>query len=373
MKNRKSSAKDPLAAEVSNLSRSFAERSLDSSYMDRSESREAYGAYYGEVSHAKGVALGEEILRRGDPSLFRKDRLRMLDLGAGTGDFGRGVAESLLSATPLSLSLHFVDRSQEALAAAVRGRDHSRLSLTFSRSALPKERSFPFDAYDIVTMANCLAENESQLEGFADLLEDLVRLILPGGLLLLVEPADRRSSRALLTLGDDLLSRHLPLHLLAPCPGGRASPCPALMHSEDWCHEDRPADFSEGLLKTAKLVGHVKDSLKMTYLLFGRGGTPPAPSLRLVSPLHKEKGLFFGDFCDGKVWWRIRLLTRNRGDLTRSFTRLHRGESVAEGSPSSLAVSPPLEGRGSIDWPRERRIIRLSHPDGRPFDPEDES
>ena len=373
MKNRKTSAIDPLAAEVSSLSRRFAERSLDSSYMDRTESREAYGVYFGEVSHSKGVALGEEILRRGDSSLFRKDHLRILDLGAGTGDFGLGVAESLLAAHPFSLSLHFVDRSKEALEAAVSGRGHSRLSLTVSQATLPKDRSYLSDGYDIVTMANCLAENESQLDGFADLLGEMARSILPGGLLLLVEPADRRSSRALLTLGDDLISRHLPLHLLAPCPGGRTLPCPALRHSEDWCHEDRPAVFSEGLLKTAKLVGHVKDSLKMTYLLFGRGGAPPPPSLRLVSPLHREKGLFFGDFCDGKLWWRIRLLTRNRGDLTRAFTRLHRGESVAEGEPSSLASSPPLEGRGSIDWPRERPVIRLSHPDGRPFDPMDES
>ena len=181
MKNRKTSAIDPLAAEVSSLSRRFAERSLDSSYMDRTESREAYGVYFGEVSHSKGVALGEEILRRGDSSLFRKDHLRILDLGAGTGDFGLGVAESLLAAHPFSLSLHFVDRSKEALEAAVSGRGHSRLSLTVSQATLPKDRSYLSDGYDIVTMANCLAENESQLDGFADLLGRWLGRFFRGG------------------------------------------------------------------------------------------------------------------------------------------------------------------------------------------------
>ncbi len=373
MKNRKIPAKDPLAAEVTKLSRSFAERAVDPSYMDRAESREAYGAYYGEVSRSKGESLGYEILRRGAPSLFLKSPLRMLDLGSGTGEFALGVADALLSLPSLSLSLHLVDRSREALSDAAREGEHSRLSLTFSQAVLPDARPFLPGSFDIVTMANCLAENENSVEEFADLLQEISTFLTPGGLLLLVEPADRRASRTLLTLGDSLLSRHSPLSLLAPCPGGRTSSCPALEDPGDWCHEDRPADFSEFLLKTARSVGHVKDALKMTYLLFGREGTPAPPSLRLVSPLHKEKGLFFGDFCDGKTWWRIRLLTRNRGDLTRSFTRLHRGETLSESSPLSLAIAPPVDGRGSIDWPKDRQVVRLAHPDGRPFDSDDET
>ncbi len=338
--------------------------------MDRPEIREAYGAYYGEVSHAKGESLGREIVRRASPRLFLKDRLRMLDLGAGTGEFSQGIATALLSEFYGPLDLHLVDRSDGALSHAVNAPRDPRLFISVSRATLPDERPFLPGSFDIVTMANCLAENEHRDESFADLLEEVSNTLRPGGIMLLVEPADKRSSRALLSLGDLLLSRHFPLTLLAPCPGGRVAPCPALAHSDDWCHEDRPADFSETLLKTAESLGHIKDALKMTYLLFGLEGTPLPPSLRLVSPLHKEKGFFSGDFCDGNNWWRIRLLNRNRSDLTRSFTRLHRGETIGTPLVLPLRSGSPRDRRGAMDWPKELPVIRLAHPDGQPFDRE---
>ena len=370
MKNRKSIVKNLVATDVSNLSRGFTERSLDPSYMDRPETREAYGAYYGEVSHAKGEALGREILRRASPRLFQKDRLRMLDLGAGTGEFSQGVAAALLSEFSGPLDLQLVDRSAGALSYALNAAKDPRLFISVTQATLPEEKPFLPGTFDVVTMANCLAENDHRAESFAGLLEEVANTLLPGGVLLLVEPADKRSSRALLSLGDLLLSRHFPMTLLAPCPGGRTAPCPALAHPDDWCHEDRPADFSETLLKLAESVGHIKDALKMSYLLFGQEGTALPPALRLVSPLHKEKGFFSGDFCDGKNWWRIRLLNRNRSDLTRSFTRLHRGETIEESSVGTLASGSPRDGRGALDWPKDLPVIRLAHPDGQPFDPE---
>ena len=370
MKNRKSIVRNQVATDVSNLSRGFTERTIDPSYMDRPDTREAYGAYYGEVSHAKGESLGREILRRASPRLFRKDRLRMLDLGAGTGEFSQGVATALLSEFSGPLDLHLVDRSAGALSHAINAAKDPRLFISVTRATLPEERPFLPGSFDIVTMANCLAENDHRDESFAGLLEEVSNTLRPGGILLLVEPADKRSSRTLLSLGDLLLSRHFPLTLLAPCPGGRTASCPALAHPDDWCHEDRPADFSETLLKMADSLGHIKDALKMTYLLFGQDGAPFPSALRLVSPLHKEKGFFSGDFCDGNHWWRIRLLNRNRSDLTRSFTRLHRGETIGTPLVLPLKSGSPRDRRGAMDWPKELPVIRLAHPDGQPFDRE---
>ncbi|MGC8529391.1 MAG: methyltransferase domain-containing protein [Leptospirillia bacterium] len=370
MKNRKSNVRNLVATDVSTLSRGFTERSLDPSYMDRPEAREAYGVYYGEVSYAKGEALGREILRRAFPELLRKDRLRMLDLGAGTGAFSQGVATALFSEFSGLLDLQLVDRSAGALSYALNAAKDPRITILVTQATLPEERPFLPGSFDIVTMANCLAENEHQAESFAGLLEEVAHALLPGGIMLLVEPADKRSSRELLSLGDLLISRQFPLALLAPCPGGRTSSCPALATSDDWCHEDRPANFSETLLKTAKSVGHIKDALKMSYLLFGQQGAPSPQALRLVSPLHKEKGFYSGDFCDGQSWWRIRLLNRNRSDLTRSFTRLHRGETIDATLLGALTSGSPRDRRGTRDWPKGFPVIRLAHPDGEPFDPE---
>ncbi len=358
MKNRKSR----IIGEVRELSKGFSRRTIPADYMDRSESREAYGAYYGEVGRAKGEALGEEVLIRASPALFRKERVRILDLGSGTGEFARALARTLLASSEILVDLHMVDRSEKALARIIPGEKETGLSLSSSKALLPFERPFLAEGWDIVSMANCLAENESAQEGFCELFCQAVDVLSPEGLILLVEPADKRSSRSLLALGDRLLERNPGLVLLAPCPGGRKTPCPALSDPDNWCHEDRPAGFSGELLRTAEALGHVKDALKMTYLLFSKGASPQRPSLRLVSPLHREKGLFWGDFCDGRDWAKVRLLTRNKGDLTRDFPRLRRGESIAP--PAAWPLGKPA----LFDWPKDLAVVRLAHPDGRPFD-----
>jgi ribosomal protein RSM22 (predicted rRNA methylase) len=65
-------------------------------------------------------------------------------------------------------------------------------------------------------------------------------LLAPGGTFILVEPALRETSRALLGVRDALVGG--PLDIVAPCFW--RGPCPALASPRDWCHDAAPVPSS---------------------------------------------------------------------------------------------------------------------------------
>ncbi|EQD24430.1 MAG: Methyltransferase type 12 [Leptospirillum sp. Group IV 'UBA BS'] len=358
---------------IEELSRGFTQRDVPEAYMDDPDLRRAYGAYFGEVGLEKGAALSREIRNLRRPCFGGKDRLSMVDLGSGTGEFARGLSEGLLPEVAGGIDLLCVDRSREALKElSARWVRPAQISLRIRPCLLPDSDDLfdEVETVDVLSMANLLAENEDRLSGFLDLLAGFLERLSPEGLMVLVEPADRLSSRALLGLGDRLLDLSPDLHILAPCPNDRRGPCPSLSSPDGWCHEDRPVTFSQSLTRTAATLGHIKDSLKMTYLLLARPlpGTeePGPPSLRLVSQLHKEKGLSWGIFCNGSSLVRLRLLNRYRNDGTRAFARLRRGESILDPGLSSLGSGGPPES--FVDWPAGSSLVGWLRSDGTPWD-----
>jgi hypothetical protein len=99
--------------------------------------------------------------------------------------------------------------------------------------------------YDLVVAAHLL--NELYLEWPAPerpaRLARLVRawadaLLAPAGLVVLIEPALRETSRDLLQVRDRLLAT-AGLRVVAPC--FIQGPCPALERERDWCHDAAPA------------------------------------------------------------------------------------------------------------------------------------
>ena len=356
---------------IGELSRGFTQRTVPEGYMDDPLARRAYGDYFGEVGFEKGAAFSREIRNRKPPGLFGSGRLSMVDLGTGTGEFVRGLSEGLLPDIPGGIDLLCVDRSLSALQEfSGQWARPEGISLRLVPALLPEAPDLPRIAgpVDVLSMANLLAENEDRLSGFLTLLKGFLERLSPGGLMILVEPADRRSSRSLLGLGDRLLDLFPDLRILAPCPNDRRGPCPSLASPDGWCHEDRPAAFSRSLTQTASSLGHVKDSLKMTYLILSRGEKVGDESgegaLRLVSPLHKEKGMSWGVFCDGTTLFRLRLKTRNRNEDTRAFFRLKRGETIR--NPGFSSEKEASDG-AFADWPSEIPLTGLFRPDGTPF------
>jgi hypothetical protein len=71
-------------------------------------------------------------------------------------------------------------------------------------------------------------------------------------------------------------------------------PCPALVHPDDWCHEERPWEPPASIQQIDEKVGFIKDALKFSYLLLRKDGktiVERRPDVyRVVSELREMKG-----------------------------------------------------------------------------------
>lgn len=183
---------------------------------------------------------------------------RVLDLGAGTGIVGDTLRQRYAGVEVVAIDrvagpgVIGFDLRKAGSPAGVNGR------------------------FDVVIAAHLLNElTELQAPARAALVQSWIRQWLaPGGLLLLIEPALKETSRALLQVRDRLVAEGL--FIEAPCVW--QGPCPALAEPRDWCHDSAPrpslprADFS--------------------FLAIRERGQPTqdATLLRVVSDLRREKG-----------------------------------------------------------------------------------
>ncbi len=354
------------------LSQAFQSHQPIPDYMDRSDFLNTYRSYYHPISSAKGKSLAEEALaqrdRRGFRTLYPSGSIRVVDFASGTGGFAEGILLGLARLLPhFSREVFLFDRSIPALALAseaVRKVLPDKTPIHSLVARLPGRISLP-DSIDWLLQANVLAENMEKSEQMISLLEEAFLRLNDGGIMILAEPADRLSSRNLLRVRDVLLDRLKDLRILAPCPNLRNAGCPALANEKDWCHEDRPFSFSPEIQSMAASVGHIKDALKMSYLIGVRSRDLPPPqkqteqsTLRLVSELRHERGLGWGIFCDGKDRQKIRLLTRHRNSRNQSFFSLERGEEILQPAASGTIVRS-----GFLDLLPDTPIERYGNPD----------
>lgn len=160
----------------------------------------------------------------------------VLDLGAGTGAVA-GVVRAVFGDHQ-----SIIEVDQVARGGTTRTADVTHIDALAAFGA-------PFD---LVIAAHVLNElyvgEETALRTLR--LARLVRawceeLLGNAGTLIIIEPALRETSRALLAVRDHLLAAGL--HVVAPC--FFTGPCPALVRDRDWCHDsaetaERRVDFS---------------------------------------------------------------------------------------------------------------------------------
>lgn len=324
-------------------------------YMDDPRLLGAYLLFYWPVSYAQArSALGE---------LERRPR-SVLDLGSGPGP----VAFAALDAG-----------AKEAVAA-----DRSRPALELAR-ALAIEASLPLGVrdwspdgplpdgvFDLVTMGHVVNElYQGDVGRRAALLEAVLARVSTGGALLVIEPALRETSRALLEVRDVLLARGYPVR--APCLFRGA--CPALVRPSDWCHAERRWRLPASVEAIARAAGLHKESLKMSYLVLGQRGAPapvppPGRLFRIVSEPLEGKGRqrFMGCGPEGRLG--LALQDKHRTEKNRAFFGLERGTvirvegteergdglALVEGSTVELLAAPgqPLPAQESEATPPVR-------------------
>jgi SAM-dependent methyltransferase len=307
-------------------------------YMDDPRLLGAYLLFYWPVSYAQGrAALGE---------VGQRPRA-VLDLGSGPGPLAFAALDA---------------GAREVLAA-----DRSRPALELARALAIEaseplgtrewspERPPPEGRFDLITLGHVLNELfEGDVRRRASLVERLLDRVAPGGSLLVLEPALKETSRALLEVRDALVAKGVAVR--APCLYRGA--CPALAKSSDWCHAERawrPPPLVETL---ARAAGLHKEALKMSYLVLAPKGEAWAPvpegrHFRVVSEALEGKGRqrFMGCGPEGRLGLAMqdkhrasaneRFFGLQRGDVVRIWGTEERGDGLALGEGSTVEVVAP--------------------------------
>jgi SAM-dependent methyltransferase len=314
-------------------------------YMDDPRLLGAYLLFYWPVSYAQGRAALAEVGQR--PKA-------VLDLGSGPG--------------PLAFAA--LDAGAREVVAA----DRSRAALDLARALAVEaseplgtrewspERPLPDGRFDLITLGHVLNELfQGDVGQRAALLERILERVTPGGSLLVVEPALKETSRALLQVRDLLVARGVTVR--APCLYRGA--CPALVKPTDWCHAERPWQPPPLVEALARAAGLHKEALKMSYVVLAPKGEAWAPvpegrHFRIVSEALEGKGRqrFMGCGPEGRVG--LAMQERHRGPGNERFFSLQRGDVVRIGETEARGDGLAL-GEGST--------VEVVAPAGRPFPP----
>lgn len=266
---------------------------IESGYLNNPIFRQAYLMYFTTCNFLKIHYPLEEIAR----SVFfkNKKKLKLLDLGSGTGTLIYGAAFWCAQNYPdTKIEFTAMDQSAESL---------KEFEIDFRSFDFPHalhcrthdmERAFEFEErYDLIVGANFL--NELSDDGRENILGNLERHLAHDGFVVLIEPALLETSRVLLKFRDRAVGQGWSVY--APCFTQKM--CPALMNDNDWCHHDWPWERPKFIELIDELIGNIKKSLKFSYIVLTQtdrhlsdflNGRNYENQFRVVSELFKEKG-----------------------------------------------------------------------------------
>ncbi|MEO6952908.1 MAG: small ribosomal subunit Rsm22 family protein [Polyangia bacterium] len=291
-------------------------------YLDDPTLLGAYLLFYWPRSYAQAASILGEL-----PGPLG----RTLDLGAGP------LPMTWAALDRGATSVRALDRSDQALALGRRIGETSQL-VTQSWDAQSGD-ALPDGPFDTILAGHVLNElflssGTRALDRRVALVQALLRRLAPRGRLVIIEPALRETSRALLQLRDRLASE---AHIVAPCLMQLA--CPALGKESDWCHAERAWEPPAELTQLAEVAKLHQERLKMSYLVLAneRDVVPVDEALfRIVSSPMPQKGkhVLFGCGPRGRhaLVQRDRdadvFVELERGDLARIENVTQRGDGL---------------------------------------------
>lgn len=317
-------------------------------YMKDVESLAAYLSWFFPAS----AAQVERALAEVEPPPER--HLRLLDVGAGPGPASFGVARwaARHRRTVDALAL---EQAPRALASLEKMWSAGQVQTRAWTAGAP----LPEGPFEVIVASHVLNElfldAASPLDARTAFCFELSRRLAPGGLLVLVEPALKRTGRELLVVRDRLLQQGLKVQ--APCLMQAA--CPAIVRSRDWCHADRPWTPPGWSLEVGRRAGVARDSLKFSYVILSR---EPAVRheravFRIVSEPMPEKGKkrFFG--CGPAGRQALVRLDKERTETNAGFDDLERGDVVRLDPLSVSGDGCRLTSATPVEWVRRARSL----------------
>ncbi|MDO8644674.1 MAG: small ribosomal subunit Rsm22 family protein [bacterium] len=359
---------------IETLNRSFtSERGqLPKNYFNLKELRSAYIAYFMLVNTLKVPSLLREIPKE----FWKKEKIKVLDLGSGPGT---GILGTLLQAANLTPSPSFsftaIDQNLPILkdAMELHHRIKSLLNIS-SRLRIevldlvrePLAKKLKQEKFDLILMVNTLNEFFDPEKRVHLLTRLLNHQLAEGGKIRIVEPALRKTTRELMELHDALLEKQVAV-IEAPCLHQKA--CPMLKESgRDWCHTYLEWQRPKLIEDFDKRVGIRKDYLKCSYLILSSPSPQPSPQgereqkkesppqfggrareggslqYRAVSSLMGENGKAKVVLCGGKgeSLLHTERLNKDRSDKNACFDELKRGDLVEMPSVERISKETKL-------------------------------
>lgn len=314
-------------------------------YQADSASLAAYLAYFfpssaAQVARALREIRVEEVFPpSGDADSPRN--IRILDVGSGPGPALLAVA-AWAKGGGYRVRATAIDASKAALASLTRLWPQELGAL--NTQVWSANKALPEGKFELIVASHFF--NELSGEGGKDevdgrqlkMAESLHSRLPPGGLLLIVEPALRRTGRGLLFLRDALLANpELGLEVLAPCL--MQENCPALSRPRDWCHADRPWDAPSLVNQVGEAAGLSRESLKFSYLLLQKASSSSSERkdesaesdsrFRIVSEALPEKGKLRVFGCGPSGRHALVRLNRDEREENIAFSNLERGDIVS--------------------------------------------
>ena len=335
-------SKKKLAQAVAELSRTFTKErdNLGVSYLNDRLLATAYLQYFLPVNLAKIQVLLNEM-----PFPQTGETFSVLDLGSGPGTGALAILDWWQQqALPYALSVTAVDGSKAALRQARELWDRYCQAATVGAASLQtyegdlerrvwleqvKQRA-PFD---LIILANCLNEihtdAKDSIEMRAGMVIEALSLLAPHGTMMIIEPALRETSRALLQVRDKLLQDKR-CTIYSPCLHENA--CPALVKPDDWCHEERAWERPAVIQQIDTEVGFIKDALKFSYLLLRKDGKTIierwSDVFRVVSELRVMKGEKRAWLCNEQGRQEVGRQDRLASSSNQAFDQWCRGAIV---------------------------------------------
>ncbi len=363
-----------LASNVARLSTLLTREreALPAAYLKDEGLRRAYIEYF-LPSNLYKIHIPLKELSLHPKGLFKKDRLRILDIGSGPGTATLGVLDffSMQEKRPI-LEFTAVDTVAENLRdaeALFKERSPKEATLTTLKSGIEKMEkltrhvgsstpaapmkilnSSPIPPspipggkgeifmlkgqFDVIILSNLLnevAHNDAErIQKRVEILKSLInRFLSADGSCIVIEPALRETSKEMLMVRDGLLDEGL--HIYSPCLTG--DKCPALENPKDWCHEDIPWEPPVIVKEVDSLIGLRKDSLKFSYLILRKDGLSLTDicgeeSYRVVSEPLISKGKMEFYICGEGGRRLIARLDKDKTPLNGTFDDLRRGDVV---------------------------------------------